>query len=126
MGTGRSRRVRAARPRSRRSLPNRDVLCGILYVLHTGIQWEHLPHDLGFSSGMTCWRRLRDWNEAGGVAAAAQSPADRTDFGPDAGTEHSVVVDEDHAHVRGRHTGPSPVDRSRAGHQTSMTHSKAQ
>ncbi|CAL9279093.1 hypothetical protein SUDANB91_00097 [Streptomyces sp. SudanB91_2054] len=46
-------------------LPDRDVLCGILYVLHTGIQWEYLPKDLGFGSGMSCWRRLRDWNEAG-------------------------------------------------------------
>ncbi len=42
------------------------MLCGILYVLHTGIQWEHLPQDPGFGSGMTCWRRLRAWNEAGG------------------------------------------------------------
>ncbi|GEK01942.1 hypothetical protein TNCT1_42180 [Streptomyces sp. 1-11] len=33
--------------------------------LHTDIQWEHLPKELGFGSGMTCWRRLRDWNEAG-------------------------------------------------------------
>ena len=24
-----------------------------------------LPQDLGFGSGMTCWRRLRDWNTAG-------------------------------------------------------------
>ncbi|OKI50741.1 transposase [Streptomyces sp. CB00072] len=49
----------------RKSLPDRQVLCGILFVLHTGIQWEHLPEELGFGSGMTCWRRLRDWNEAG-------------------------------------------------------------
>jgi transposase len=41
------------------------VLCGILYVLHADIQWEHLPRELGFGSGMNCWRRLRDWNEAG-------------------------------------------------------------
>ena len=46
-------------------MPDQEVLCGILYVLHTGIQWEYLPQDLGFGSGMTCWRRLRDWNEAG-------------------------------------------------------------
>ena len=49
----------------RRPLPDREVLCGILYVLHTGIQREYLPKELGFGSGMTCWRRLRDWNEAG-------------------------------------------------------------
>ncbi|MFC8237664.1 hypothetical protein [Streptomyces sp. NPDC057284] len=23
------------------------------------------PQELGFGSRMTCWRRLRDWNEAG-------------------------------------------------------------
>lgn len=45
--------------------PDRQVLCGILFVLHTGIQWERFPQELGFGSGMTCWRRLRDWNEAG-------------------------------------------------------------
>ncbi|WP_435844735.1 transposase, partial [Streptomyces eurythermus] len=43
----------------------RQALCGILFVLHTGIQWEYLPQELGFGSGMTCWRRLAAWNEAG-------------------------------------------------------------
>jgi transposase len=38
---------------------------GILFVLQTGIAWEHLPQQLGFGSGMTCWRRLRRWQEAG-------------------------------------------------------------
>ncbi|MFG2311445.1 IS5 family transposase [Streptomyces sp. NPDC048566] len=37
----------------------------VLFVLHTGIQWEYLPQELGFGSGMTCWRRLTAWNEAG-------------------------------------------------------------
>jgi transposase len=32
-------------------LPDREVLCGILYVLHTGIQWEHVPQEIGFGSG---------------------------------------------------------------------------
>jgi len=41
------------------------VLSGILFVLYTGIPWEFLPQELGFGSGMTCWRRLRDWHEAG-------------------------------------------------------------
>ncbi|GGJ58210.1 transposase [Streptomyces brasiliensis] len=34
-------------------------------MLRTGIQWEYLPKELGFGSGMTCWRRLAAWNEAG-------------------------------------------------------------
>ncbi|CAM5693134.1 IS5 family transposase OS=Streptomyces chartreusis OX=1969 GN=CP983_24875 PE=4 SV=1 [Streptomyces chartreusis] len=46
-------------------VPDRQALCGILLVLHTGIQWEYLPQELGFGSGMTCWRRLAAWNEAG-------------------------------------------------------------
>lgn len=49
----------------RRRVPDRLVLQGILFVLHTGIQWEFLPQELGFGSGMTCWRRLEEWNDAG-------------------------------------------------------------
>jgi transposase len=49
----------------RKRIPDRQVLCGILFVLHTGIQWEFLPQELGFGSGMTCWRRLEEWNRAG-------------------------------------------------------------
>jgi transposase len=42
----------------------RVCLEGILFVLHTGIPWEYLPAQFG-CSGMTCWRRLRDWQAAG-------------------------------------------------------------
>ncbi|WP_139225632.1 transposase, partial [Paracidovorax konjaci] len=41
------------------------ALNGILFVLRTGIPWEELPQELGFGSGMTCWRRLRDWQAVG-------------------------------------------------------------
>ena len=46
-------------------LDDRCVLNGILFVLTTGIAWQRLPGELGFGSGMTCWRRLRDWQQAG-------------------------------------------------------------
>ncbi|MFI8221267.1 transposase [Streptomyces sp. NPDC085932] len=36
----------------------RQALCGILFVLHTGIQWEYSPRQLGFGSEMTCWQAL--------------------------------------------------------------------
>ena len=49
----------------RKRLDDRAALQGILFVLHTGIQWEFLPQELGFGSGMTCWRRLDEWNQAG-------------------------------------------------------------
>ena len=44
---------------------NREALTGILFVLKTGIAWEDLPQEMGCGCGMTCWRRLRDWQEAG-------------------------------------------------------------
>ncbi len=46
-------------------LDNRQALNGILYVLHTGIAWRDLPQEMGYGSGVTCWRRLRDWKQAG-------------------------------------------------------------
>src|SRR5512138_370123 len=49
----------------RKRLPDRQALQGILFVLHTGISWTHLPAELGFGSGVTCWRRLEEWQRAG-------------------------------------------------------------
>jgi transposase len=46
-------------------LDDRAVLSGILFVLKTGIPWEYLPAEVNCGSGMTCWRRLRDWHRAG-------------------------------------------------------------
>jgi transposase len=46
-------------------ISNRAALRGILFVLLTGIPWEYLPQEMGCGSGMTCWRRLRDWQAAG-------------------------------------------------------------
>ncbi|GGP78789.1 hypothetical protein GCM10010278_66610 [Streptomyces melanogenes] len=44
-----------ARHPGRKQHPDRLVFQRILFVLHTGIGWEHLPQELGFGSGMTCW-----------------------------------------------------------------------
>src|SRR5829696_3321149 len=55
-------------PRSKGGRPpleDRAALTGILFVLKSGIPWEMLPQEMGCGSGMTCWRRLRDWQEAG-------------------------------------------------------------
>lgn len=46
-------------------MPDRACLTGIIFVLKTGLPWEYLPQELGCGSGMTCWRRLRDWQAAG-------------------------------------------------------------
>jgi transposase len=44
---------------------DRAALTGIVFVLKSGIPWEMLPKEMGCGSGMTCWRRLKDWHEAG-------------------------------------------------------------
>lgn len=52
---------KGGRPR----LSDRAALSGIIFVLRTGIPWELLPQEMGCGSGMTCWRRLREWQRAG-------------------------------------------------------------
>ena len=42
-----------------------QALNGILFVLRTGSPWQALPQELGFGSGMKCWRRLRQWQATG-------------------------------------------------------------
>ena len=59
---GKERRFRYP---GRKRRGDREALCGILFVLHTGIAWRHLPLELGFGSGSTCWRRLEEWQQAG-------------------------------------------------------------
>jgi transposase len=44
---------------------DRAALTGILFVLQSGAPWQLLPPEMGCGSGMTCWRRLRDWQRAG-------------------------------------------------------------
>lgn len=43
----------------------RQALTGILFVLKTGLPWEDLPAEMNCGSGMSCWRRLRDWQADG-------------------------------------------------------------
>ncbi len=52
---------KGGRPR----VEDRAALTGIIFVLKSGIPWEMLPKEMGCGSGSTCWRRLRDWQEAG-------------------------------------------------------------
>nr|WP_217569467.1 IS5 family transposase [Streptomyces sp. GbtcB7] len=97
-------------------VPDRQALCGILFVLHTGIQWEYLPQELGFGSGMTCWRRLAAWNEAGVwdqlhvLLLEKLRSKDKLDWS-------RAVIDSSHVRAArpGPKSGPSPVDRARPG-----------
>jgi len=70
----------------RKPLPSRRCLAGVLFVLTSGIPWEMLPQEMGCGSGMTCWRRLRDWQKAGvwktihHILLAQLRNADQIDF----------------------------------------------
>src|SRR6266481_1517258 len=102
--------------RGRPPLEDRDALTGILFVLKTGIPWEYLPREMGCGSGMTCWRRLRDWQAAGvwqqlhEVLLAELNGADKIDWS-------RAVIDCSFARALGggERTGPSPVDRRKKG-----------
>src|SRR5215212_2522914 len=56
-----SPKPKGGRPR----VPDRATLAGIVFVLRTSCPWRLLPSELACGSGTTCWRRLRDWQEAG-------------------------------------------------------------
>jgi len=109
-------RQRRRRHPGRKRIDDHLCLQGILFVLATGIPWEFLPQQLGFGSGMTCWRRLRDWHTAGvwarlhALLLTELRTAELLDFS-------RAAIDS--AHLRamkgGAKTGRSPVDRGRTG-----------
>ena len=88
---------------------------GILFVLHTGIGWEDLPQELGYGSGMTCWRRLERWTDAGvfdqlhQILLARLNAANRIDW------SRAAVDAVTSTRKRGAGTGPSPVNRGKPG-----------
>jgi len=100
----------------RKRLGDRAALQGILFVLHTGIAWRHLPLELGFGSGSTCYRRMVEWQEAGIWerlhGAAVGGVAGRRRAGVVAGGRGLQPCAGEKG---GSATGPSPVDRARSG-----------
>ena len=59
------KRQRRFRYPGHKPLPDREALQGIRFVLHTGIAWRHLPLELGFGLGSTCYQRMVGWQQAG-------------------------------------------------------------
>ncbi len=53
-----------AKGTGRPRVPDRVAFNAIVFVLVTGIAWRFVPGELG-CSGVTAWRRLRDWQAAG-------------------------------------------------------------
>ena len=86
-------------------------------MLWSGIGWERLPREVFGCTGMTCWRRLRDWHAAGvlgdlhRVLLERLAAADALRLEP--GVDRQRVVPR----KRGRSSplakiGPNPTDRA--------------
>jgi len=105
-----------SRPGGRSRHPDRQTLSGVLFVLHTGIAWRHLPQELGFGSGVTCWRRLDEWQRAGVLGTAAPIDVGTvTRRGSDRLGACRRRFESCASEKRGEATGSSPVDRGRLG-----------
>jgi transposase len=55
---------RPARRIGRPPVSDRAAFTAIVFVLLTGVPWRMVPKEIG-CSGVTAWRRLRDWQAAG-------------------------------------------------------------
>lgn len=92
---------KGGRPR----VSDRAALTGIIFVLKTGIPWEMLPQEMGCGSGMTCWRRLQEWHEAGVWERLHQVLLDRLGDADQIDWERACL---DSASVPAKKGGPPP------------------
>jgi transposase len=91
---------------------DRAALTGILFVLKTGIPWEMLPQEMGCGSGMTCWRRLKEWHRAGVWERLHRALLDRLGEADRVDWSRASLDSASVAAPGGREYGPEP-DRSR-------------
>jgi transposase len=88
------------------------ALTGILFVLKTGVPWEMLPQEMGCGSGMTCWRRLREWHTAGAWEGFHRALLNRLGEAGRLDWSRASLDSSSVAASGGREDGPEP-DRSR-------------
>jgi transposase len=92
----------------RKRLDDRGALNGILFVLHTGIAWRDLPAEFGYGSGVTCWRRLREWQQAGVWERLHQVVLKRLNAAGEIDWSRAAA---DASHIRALLGGSSPAPR---------------
>jgi len=92
----------------RKPLDRRKVLTGILFVLKTGIPWEDLPQEMGCGSGMSCWRYLQAWQQAGVWDRVHKALLDRLRAEEQIDLS-AVVVDSSHVRAVGGAKIPAPA-----------------
>jgi transposase len=96
---------------------DRAVLGGIIYVLKSGIPWRMLPKDRGCGSGVTCWRRLRNWQRTGvwrglhSVLLDGLWKAGQIDWSSASLDSASVPADSQEERREQRAVGASPMGR---------------
>jgi transposase len=100
----------------RKPVGDRQALTGILFVLKTGIPWEDLPAEMGCGCGMTCWRRLQAWQQAGVWAQLHQVLLTRLD-NANLINWSRAALDSTFARALGgvEDSGKNPTDRGRPG-----------
>ena len=92
----------------RKPLDDRRCLTGILFVLKTGIPWEDLPQEMGCGSGMSCWRYLNTWQQAGVWEKVHKALLDRL-RGNEQIDLSAAVVDSSHVRAVGGAKVPVPA-----------------
>ena len=88
--------------------PDRVAFNAIVFVLVTGIAWRFVPRELG-CSGVTAWRRLRDWQQAGVWERLHQALVEKLNAAGVIDWSASVI---DGSHIRALQGG---LDRALAG-----------
>lgn len=85
-------------------------------MLKSGIGWELLPHEMGCGSGMTCWRRLRDWQQGGVWERLHHELLQRLAHADKLAWSRASLDSASVAAKRGGEaTGPNPTDRGKPG-----------